>query len=222
MTDGAADRGLTAVTARSASRARKFAADVTRTGVPVLSASISKALQRPLARILPSPLISGRIEVLRACAGLSMVRLLKGAELMKLLLWCVFLISAWISTASADEWRPASAYLSIGCEGAKDQAMCEQTQKTWARSYNGALAGDITGQRNLAYCFSTGCDGAILSNRIAGCAWAVVVLRYGHLDVRELDLDIAKLYCGKQLDDLGRVAADALAARILTMLNQQK
>lgn len=134
-------------------------------------------------------------------------------------------IMAWSCDASAADWRPAKDYLFLAddCATSDDPKRCQLMKDSWERDYNGAIAGDYQGQRNVAFCLSTGCKEiygtALRTNPVLGCAWRVVIVSSGHLDADKLDGDGMKIYCGPQyLDDVGRTMADAQARTILKMI----
>lgn len=133
-------------------------------------------------------------------------------------------LAGWES-AKAEDWPPASDYLFIAkdCATHENPERCGQIKKTWQRDYDGAIKGDYQGQRNVAYCLSTGCGWNELNkNPVLGCAWRVVIVNSGHLAANRLDADGLKLYCGSQfLDDTGRVMANAQAMTIMKKLGVQ-
>lgn len=122
--------------------------------------------------------------------------------------------------ASAAEWPPAENYIPIfECPEGDYKDDCEYTRKKWADEYKAATDGKYQGQRNVAYCLSDGCLGAIHKNEVLGCAWRIVILKSGHLEIDSTDTSNFKTFCGGgHLDDAGREAANAQAARILSML----
>lgn len=123
---------------------------------------------------------------------------------------------------ASDGWPLASDYLLMprDCAAAGAPATCEDTKERWERYYSEAIAGGYQGQRNVAYCLSTGCDiPEFRKNPVLGCAWRVVIVNSGHLAADEMDGKSLQLYCGSQyLDDTGRVMADAQARTILQKL----
>lgn len=131
------------------------------------------------------------------------------------------------ANARAEDWRPATDYLMMNtdCTSAEDPKRCKMMLEIWTRDYSDAIAGKYEGQRNVAYCLTTGCDDlygkAFRKNPVLGCAWRVVIINSGHLDADTTDTANLKLYCGPQyLDDAGRIMADAQARTILKKLGQ--
>lgn len=110
--------------------------------------------------------------------------------------------------------------MSEDCSVANDPQRCRMIKEIWERDYNDAIKGGYQGQRNIAFCLSTGCDfPEIIKNPVLGCAWRVVILNSGHLDATKLDGDNLMVYCGPEfLDDRGRIIADAQARTIMQKL----
>ena len=126
------------------------------------------------------------------------------------------------NSAMAEDWRPAKDYLFMAtdCSTDDDPKRCQMIKDIWERDYNEAIKGGYQGQKNVAFCLSTGCDfPGFRKNPVLGCAWRVVIVNSGHLDADKLDGDNLMLYCGPQfLDDRGRIIADAQARTILQKL----
>lgn len=124
--------------------------------------------------------------------------------------------------AASDDWPPASDYLFMpsDCTTADDPERCQYIKDDWQRDYDTATSGSYDGQRNVAFCLSTGCDiPGFRKNAVLGCAWRVVIVNSGHLVANEIDGRNMKLYCGPEfLDDTGRVMADAQARTIMQKL----
>lgn len=125
-------------------------------------------------------------------------------------------------SASAEDWPAASDYLFIAQDCAKHEnpVRCQEIKKSWQRDYEGAIKGGYQGQRNVAFCLSTGCGWTELrKNPVLGCAWRIVIVNSGHLAADSTDAGNLKLYCGPEfLDDTSRVMADAQARTILAKL----
>jgi hypothetical protein len=126
------------------------------------------------------------------------------------------LVLALGSSAHAGDWPAAKSYLS-GQDCTTDE--CRFTRETWAENYAGAIANEYQGQRNVSFCLSTGCDGAVKVNTMLGCAWRFVILERGHFEADASDTANLKHFCGSEfLDKAGRSAAEAQAKRVLGML----
>ncbi len=130
-------------------------------------------------------------------------------------------IAAWSFSASAAEWPPVTEYVNSAtdCAAQANTSNCDYTKQAWPNDYEKAKKGDYQGQRNVAFCLSTGCDGAIRQNKILGCAWRFVILESGHLSVDSSDTTNLKYYCGPEnVDTAGRAAAEAQARRLIKMI----
>lgn len=103
------------------------------------------------------------------------------------------------------------------CELAADGGWCRQSAKDMARDWPKALRGDYQAQRNVAYCLSGGCDGAVAVNRIQGCAWRIVIVSSGSPKVGATDTANLRADCGR-LEPTEKTAAamraDALFPKV--------
>lgn len=134
---------------------------------------------------------------------------------MKTLL-AIFLFAAPAAAVSA-EWPQADDYIAWSdCQ--TDQ--CRYSRQTWADEYAGATSGQYQGQRNVAFCLSTGCEGALKVNKILGCAWRFVIVESGHLSADASDAMNLKHYCGPEnVDQVERATAEAQARTLLKMIS---
>ncbi|MBB5985328.1 hypothetical protein [Sphingobium lignivorans] len=103
------------------------------------------------------------------------------------------------------------------CAGA-NEAICEANRiqfdrQDWPRAWRG----DYQGQRNVAYCLSTGCDGAVTINESAACAWRIVILAAAHDEATDLDNRALEANCDK-LSEIARTAATIRAEEIATRI----
>lgn len=97
---------------------------------------------------------------------------------------------------------------------AGDVAICEVNRAQMSRrDWPLAWRGDYQAQRNVAFCLTNGCDGAVQINKTAGCAWRVVILSAAHDTAGDGDVDNLNSSCGS-LDLAGRSAADMKARDI--------
>lgn len=127
------------------------------------------------------------------------------------------------SVAGAADWPPVDDYINgySDCAASRNPDNCKYTKESWPDDYKAATSGDYQGQRNVAFCLSTGCDGAVRINKILGCAWRFVILESGHLSVDSTDTTNLNYYCGPEnVDKAGLAAAEAQAKRMLKMLGQ--
>jgi hypothetical protein len=127
-------------------------------------------------------------------------------------LWLVFSYDA-----SADTLEQSLNGLVLPCESASDVPACKYALQTFRKDYPKALKKDYQAQRNVAFCLSTGCDGAVYKNPIQGCAWRMIILGSGKKQVDESDTGSYGIYC-KRLDKdafkAARIRADNLFYQI--------
>jgi hypothetical protein len=71
--------------------------------------------------------------------------------------------------------------------------IAEFTNKDWPKAWTG----DYQGQRNVSFCMSTGCDGAVTENDVGGCAWRFVILGSGSPQVDSTDMANHETFCGR-------------------------
>jgi hypothetical protein len=125
------------------------------------------------------------------------------------------------SIATAAEWPAPETYLSLSCNGgpAQSQALCNSQRKEWIDDYRLAIKGDYQGQRNVAFCLGDGCDGAVTRNTVLSCAWRLVIVRSGHLDLGWSDFQNLKDKCTpEKLGIEEHAAAEAQSRRIADMI----
>lgn len=78
---------------------------------------------------------------------------------------------------------PASAALAESledltqlCLPPSDPAFCESSKQQFKENWPKAMAGDYQGQRNVAFCLKTGCDGGVAVRVVEACAWRMIIL----------------------------------------------
>lgn len=85
---------------------------------------------------------------------------------------CLAMMPIGAMASEADE------YIAHGnCVGA--DTFCKNNAKQFRDEFPRALRGDYDAQRNVAFCFMTGCDGAVTQDRPRGCAWRAVIIASG-------------------------------------------
>jgi hypothetical protein len=63
------------------------------------------------------------------------------------------------------------------CSNSESNDACVAAQYTFVHDdWYKAWKGDIEHARNVAYCLSSSCSGAIAENRIQGCGWALAII----------------------------------------------
>lgn len=110
--------------------------------------------------------------------------------------------------------QDASEYL-IECQ--KGETVCEAAYNQFKDEFPKAYRRDYQSQRNVAFCLSRDCDGAIAKQPVFGCAWRMVIVASGSPKVGQTDASALKIDCSK-LDKIEMQAAisqaDALMRKI--------
>jgi hypothetical protein len=114
-----------------------------------------------------------------------------------------------VSLAEFADWPPADDYVAkTSCSQSAAPGGCARTRETWTETYASAVAGAYDSQRAVALCLSTGCDDAIIENRVLGCAWRHVIAGSRHPQSAEADTAAIRQFCGSGfVDDADRQAA---------------
>lgn len=107
------------------------------------------------------------------------------------------------------------------CPAGPDKVFCDRHRADFKKQYPAALKGDYQSQRNVAFCLSTGCDGAVNQNRITGCAWRIVIMRSGSLKVDQSDSSNHDR-CMERLSPAEILAASAQAETIFQQVYGRK
>lgn len=125
----------------------------------------------------------------------------------------------WAEHVAAYTKRASASAPTLGsCEDGAKGEICRGAQDEFVtHDWSAAHRGDLGAARNVAFCLSTSCQGAVVPNRIQGCAWALAVIGSGAATVSQVDSDNAKLDCG-QLDPTERYAANSRAADLTVRL----
>lgn len=124
------------------------------------------------------------------------------------LLACVLTLFA-VESAAGDE---LDAIVQL-CIVTSDETACEATKQSFREWWPAANAGDYGAQRNVAFCFSTGCDGAIGVDVERGCAWRMVIAASDSPEVGSGDMANLENDCGR-LGRKGQANASAQAKRL--------
>jgi hypothetical protein len=127
-----------------------------------------------------------------------------------------------VSLVDAPLWPPAGDYVNaaVDCSQSSDATHCEDARKSWIADFNDAIAGQYQAQKAVAYCLSTGCDGAIKTDPMLGCAWRKVAIGPADANGDAGDAASLKQYCGRPyLDAAGERAAEAEARTLRQMLS---
>jgi hypothetical protein len=87
-----------------------------------------------------------------------------------------------ISSAGAQNLAalPAPVALSCAAAPANVRVFCDQGLDIASRQIVAARRGDYDAMRNVAFCLADGCDGSVVRNREASCAWRrAIIQRHG-------------------------------------------
>lgn len=124
------------------------------------------------------------------------------------------LLGGHAAAVAADDVAP---HLTVcGYLAPAEEKDCAAEQAIWRKDWAQAYRGDHTGQRNVAYCLSTGCQGAVVQNLILGCAWRLLIMTSGSPEINDSDTRDLRMGCGQ-------LAADELeAAKAQAMRLQRK
>ena len=98
-----------------------------------------------------------------------------------------------------------------------DEKSCESDKQQFKKAYAAAYKRDYQGQRNVSYCLSAGCGGAVQNNATLGCAWRLVILASGSAEVDNTDISNKRVYCDRLAPDeqeTARAQAQELMRRI--------
>jgi len=95
-----------------------------------------------------------------------------GGNMMRLSGLCIAL---WLISALPASARDVSAQLR-SCSSARDIPYCKAQRGQFRHDWAKATRGDYTSQRNVAFCLRLGCDGAVKVDRVAACAWRIVII----------------------------------------------
>lgn len=100
------------------------------------------------------------------------------------------------------------------CPSGGSEPMCDSQREKLIAEWPKALQGDYQSQKNVSYCLSTGCRGAVRVDRIAGCAWRIVILASGNAKIDRSDNDNFRSYCREGLSDADIAASKVAAGQI--------
>jgi hypothetical protein len=125
-----------------------------------------------------------------------------------------------VSLAEFADWPAADDLVAkTSCIQSAAPSRCMRTRAGWSQTYANAIGGDYQSERAVALCLSTGCDDAIIENRILGCAWRHVIAGSRHAQSAEDDTTAIGHFCGSDyVDDTDRQTARDQSAVWLGLL----
>ncbi|WP_162560659.1 hypothetical protein [Methylobacterium durans] len=62
------------------------------------------------------------------------------------------------------------------CE--QEDHVCQATRSEFNASFPKAFAGEHEAQRNVSSCLTNGCDDAVQRDRVLGCAWRLMIIKF--------------------------------------------
>ncbi len=128
-----------------------------------------------------------------------------------------------VSLVDAVPWPIAESYINpaVECSQSANPGACRHRRDSWKTEYNAAIAGKYQEQRNVAICLSTGCDKAIQSDKILGCAWRMVIAKSGHTELDDTDAMNLKVFCGADyITQTDRRVAETQARAMAMMIGK--
>lgn len=96
---------------------------------------------------------------------------------------------------------------------ADDDELCNLQSASTLKDLKAAYKKNYGAQRNVAFCLSTGCDGGVQINETLGCAWRIVILASGSLEIQSGDHSHLKI-CLNKMDGAQLATAKAQAASL--------
>lgn len=105
-----------------------------------------------------------------------------------------------------------------GLRGDKDK--CLSSVQSFREMYESALRGEYEGQRMMSVFFSSKIDG-IAERPFLACAWSHVLLRFGHLEATQFDVQNNETYCNK-LSQAELTLALSQSGRIFEALSDKR
>lgn len=101
---------------------------------------------------------------------------------------------------------------------ASDDISCRSTQKQLKAEFPRAMKGDYAAQRNISYCLTSGCSGAVDIDKTLGCAWRIVILAGGSTKITSADQSNFHHFCSADLTDDDRSLSTAQARRLFSTI----
>jgi len=77
-----------------------------------------------------------------------------------------------------------------------EDKLCSGSLADFKKWYPLAWRRDYQGQRNVAFCFRNGCDGAVVKNATLACAWRMVILASSSMKIVDSDFGGFRVSCG--------------------------
>ena len=100
---------------------------------------------------------------------------------------------------------------------------CTSTACAWSvvefdrRDWPTAWSGDYQGQRNVAFCRQSGCDGAVQINVVEACAWRVIIVTANAMKADSGDTSNVAQSCNS-LDESAKLLASNKASQMYQII----
>lgn len=107
------------------------------------------------------------------------------------------------------------------CALADDKAWCEAQVKQFREEWPQANKGDYQAQRNVAYCYANGCDGAVMPDLVTACAWRIVIMA-SPADITSGDTANYRHDCLQKATSTMRADAFVMAGRLFKKIYKRK
>lgn len=115
---------------------------------------------------------------------------------------CIVIICSLVAFALASSAHAAKLKsIPSPCAFAEDQPRCETKIKGFTEDLPKANQGDYIAQREVAFCYATGCNGAISVDLIKACTWQTIIVSTEKSD--NSDASNFRSQCG-QLNEIDR------------------
>jgi hypothetical protein len=90
----------------------------------------------------------------------------------------------------------------------------DDQRASWADEMSRAMAGTYQNQRNIAWCYSDGCNGVEPIDDVKACAWRLVIIAAKHPKAEASDTENVEIDCRQNLTPAEQSAARVEADRI--------
>lgn len=101
--------------------------------------------------------------------------------MIKRLLASGILTLGWNFPAYAAAVQPAT----LSCAVAEDPGYCASQRQDFLKAWPKANSGDYLAQRQIAFCYSSGCSGLVQINLVKACTWETVIVSTEKSDVTD-------------------------------------
>lgn len=107
------------------------------------------------------------------------------------------------------------------CALANDKAWCDAQVKQFRADWPKANKGNYQAQRNVAFCYATSCDGAIMPDLVTACAWRIVIMA-SPADITSGDVANYRNDCLEKVSGTMRSDARLMAERLFKKIYRKK